>query len=278
GFGGVVALVVIMSAPQKVLRVGSTLPPADSYSSGWRHKLDFSDVLSDIRDFTPLSESMSPEDNFRFINSYLSQMEPAILENSGFIDKYIGDAIMALFPGSADDALKAAIAMLRQLKDYNQVKGHSDLPTIDTGIGINTGTLMLGTVGGEKRMDTTAISDAVNLASRIENLTKVYGVSLLISDRTFINLENSNDYQMRVVDRVVVKGKTENISLFEVFDSDSPDTCQRKAETRSRFEEGVMLFHNQQLAKAKSCFSECLEHCPEDSVARLYLDRFRRIF
>ncbi|MEM9245249.1 MAG: response regulator, partial [Cyanobacteria bacterium P01_F01_bin.153] len=164
---------------------------------------EMSVLFSDIRDFTPLSESMSPEDNFRFINSYLSQMEPAILENSGFIDKYIGDAIMALFPGSADDALKAAIAMLRQLKDYNQVKGHSDLPEINTGIGINTGTLMLGTVGGEKRMDTTAISDAVNLASRIESLTKVYGVSLLISDRTFINLENSNDYQMRAVDRVV---------------------------------------------------------------------------
>ena len=238
---------------------------------------EMSVLFSDIRDFTPLSESMSPEDNFRFINSYLSQMEPAILENNGFIDKYIGDAIMALFPGNADDAVKAAIAMLRRLKEHNHSKKDSDLPAIRTGIGINTGTLMLGTVGGEKRMDTTAISDAVNLASRIENLTKVYGASLLISDRTFVELGSSTDYQIRIVDRVVVKGKTENITLFEVFDNDSPETCQRKIETRSRFEEGVMLFHSQQLAQAKGCFSECLEHCPEDSVSRLYLDRFRRI-
>ncbi|MEM9771196.1 MAG: response regulator [Cyanobacteria bacterium P01_D01_bin.73] len=237
---------------------------------------EMSVLFSDIRDFTPLSEGMSPEDNFRFINGYLSQMEPAIRENNGFIDKYIGDAIMALFPGNADDSLKAAIAMLRQLKDYNRAKIDSDLPTIRTGIGINTGSLMLGTVGGEKRMDTTAISDAVNLASRIESLTKVYGVSLLISDRTFIDLRDSNQYRMRIVDRVVVKGKTENVTLFEVFDTDLPGLCQQKEETRTRFEQGVMLFHNHELAKAKSCFDECLEHCPEDSVSKLYLERFKR--
>ena len=234
---------------------------------------EMSILFSDIRGFTHMSEAMNPEDNFRFINSYLSQMAPSISENNGFIDKYIGDAIMALFPGSADDSLRAAIAMLQQLERYNQDQGISHQPPVNIGIGINTGNLMLGTVGGERRMDTTAISDAVNLASRIEGLTKIYGVSLLISDRTFFALADTNAYQMRLVDRVAVKGKTESVSLFEVFDADPKPIRQKKLDTRPSFEEGILHFHNRDFDAAKQCFSNCLDHCPEDTVAALYLQR-----
>ncbi len=232
-------------------------------------------LFSDIRNFTPLSEAMSPQDNFRFINGYLSQMDPVIFENHGFIDKYIGDAIMALFPNSTDDALTAAIAMLRQLKIYNQEHQREGQPPIQAGIGINTGRLMLGTVGGEKRMDTTAISDAVNLASRIQDLTKVYGVPLLISDRAFLELADANQYQMRIIDSVTVKGKTESVSLFEVFDIDPEHIRQKKADTRSRFEEAVMLFHRRHLIKAETIFYDCLQYCPEDPVASFYWKRCR---
>jgi class 3 adenylate cyclase len=112
-------------------------------------------------------------------------MESAIIENKGFIDKYIGDAIMALFSGHPDNAVNASIAMLHQLQVYNQERVNSGESPIKIGIGINTGNLMLGTVGGQNRMDTTVISDAVNLASRVEGLTKTYGVALLITQQTF---------------------------------------------------------------------------------------------
>ncbi|MDY6940884.1 MAG: CBS domain-containing protein, partial [Cyanobacteriota bacterium] len=169
-------------------------------------------LFCDIRSFTSLSEKMTPEDNFRFINAYLSRMEPAILDNGGFIDKYLGDAIMALFGRNADDAVQAGIAMLDTLNRYNQTRQHPDRPPIRIGIGINTGDLMLGTVGGRTRMDGTVISDAVNLASRLEGLTKNYGVSLLISDRTFLAMKDRSDCDLRLIDRVQVKGKSEMVS------------------------------------------------------------------
>ncbi|MEQ8957333.1 MAG: response regulator [Coleofasciculus sp. C2-GNP5-27] len=118
-------------------------------------------LFADIRSFTSFSEQMTLEETFTFINSYLQQMEPAIIDNGGFIDKYVGDAIMALFPGSADQAVNAGIGMLKTLADYNLSRQRSDRQPIEIGIGINTGTLMLGTVGGSSRIDTTVIGDAV---------------------------------------------------------------------------------------------------------------------
>ena len=185
-------------------------------------QLEMSVLFSDIRDFTTLSESMTPEDNFRFINSYLSRMEPVINQNNGFIDKYIGDAIMALFSGDANNAVNAGIAMLNRLLEYNQNRANSGYAPIKIGIGINTGSLMLGTVGGQNRMDGTVISDAVNLASRVESLTKNYGVSLLITQETFLRLENPSEYAIRTLDRVKVKGKSESVTVYEVFDADRP--------------------------------------------------------
>ena len=184
---------------------------------------EMSVLFSDIRNFTSMSEKMNPEHNFKFINSYLSRMEPIITQYQGFIDKYIGDAIMALFSGSADDAVKAGIAMLEQLKEYNHHRANTNYDPVSIGIGINTGLLMLGTVGGQNRMDGTVISDAVNLASRIEGLTKEYGVSLLISQQTFSQLEDANQYSLRLIDHVKVKGKSEGVSIFEIFDADLPE-------------------------------------------------------
>ncbi|WP_407947189.1 AAA family ATPase [[Phormidium ambiguum] IAM M-71] len=234
---------------------------------------EMSILFSDIRDFTSLSETMTPEDNFKFINSYLSRMEPAIIENQGFIDKYIGDAIMALFNRSADDAIKAAIAMLSRVVKYNQDRQNSGYPAIQIGIGINTGSLMLGTVGGQNRMDGTVISDAVNLASRIEGLTKNYGVSLLISHHTFSRLENANQYHIRLIDRVKVKGKSKLVSVFEVFDADLPELREGKLVTRLTFEEGLLLYNKGSFSEAAERFQDCLRSNPKDKVPQLYLER-----
>ncbi|HEY9301559.1 MAG TPA: adenylate/guanylate cyclase domain-containing protein, partial [Phormidium sp.] len=237
---------------------------------------EMSVLFSDIRDFTTLSESMTPENNFKFINSYLSRMEPVIIENNGFIDKYIGDAIMALFSGGADDAVKAAISMLRRLVTYNQHRTSVGYLPIQIGIGINTGSLMLGTVGGQNRMDGTVIGDAVNLASRIEGLTKNYGVSLLITHHTFMGLDNPADYCFRVIDRVKVKGKAEMVSVFEIFDADPPEIKEAKLATKTVFEQALIFYYLQNFSEAAQCFQDCLRINPLDKVIKTYLDRCRQ--
>ncbi|MDY7016185.1 MAG: adenylate/guanylate cyclase domain-containing protein, partial [Cyanobacteriota bacterium] len=214
-------------------------------------------LFADIRSFTELSEQMSLKDNFRFINGYLSRMEPAIVENHGFIDKYIGDAIMALFGRNADDAVRAAIAMLETLNQYNLTRTREDRPPLNVGIGINTGDLMLGTIGGAFRMDSTAIGDPVNLASRLESLTKKYGVPLLISHNTFIALEHHQDYSIRFIDRVKVKGKTNWVAVYEVFNSDEPNLKEGKLATKSAFEQGWLLYNQKAFSEAARLFADC---------------------
>jgi len=236
-------------------------------------------LFSDIRAFTTLSEGMTPQENFNFINSYLSQMEPLIGEHYGFIDKYIGDAIMALFH-SPHDAIQAAIAMLHQLTAYNQKRQQVGEAPVAIGIGLNTGPLMLGTVGGNNRMDGTVIADAVNLASRIEDLTKIYHTSLLITQCTYSQLSKPLPYHIRVIDVAKVKGKTKTITVYEVYDADPPDQIAYKDRTRTEFEQGFQLYHSGQFAEALSIFEHLWQGQPVnmvDTVVKIYLDRCQEI-
>jgi class 3 adenylate cyclase len=234
---------------------------------------EMSILFADIRDFTYLSESMTPQDNFNFINAYLRRMEPAITENSGFIDKYIGDAIMALFGKSADNAIQAGIAMLQRLAEYNQHRIQSGYVPISIGIGINTGSLMLGTIGGENRMDSTVISDAVNLASRLEGLTKLYKAGILISGQTLAELEDANQYSYRFLDRVKVKGKNRAVAVFEVFDGDEEQLQQLKRHTRTKFEQAVFLYSQQKFVQSQQIFEKIIQINPQDQAAMLYVLR-----
>jgi predicted ATPase/class 3 adenylate cyclase len=237
---------------------------------------EMSVLFADIRAFTTLSEKMSPEENFRFINSYLSRMEPAIIQHKGFVDKYIGDGIMALFGGDADDAVQAGIAMLRSLAEYNGHRASVGYEQVQIGIGINTGSLMLGTVGGHSRMDSTVISDAVNLASRLEGLTKLYEVSMLISHQTFARLHNPAEYSFRIVERLKVKGKSEPVAVFEIFDGDDPELKAAKLATSATFEQALMFYYRNCFAEAAEGFQSCLEQNPRDKVAQIYLKRCRQ--
>ncbi|MEG3991336.1 adenylate/guanylate cyclase domain-containing protein [Microcoleus sp. S28C3] len=236
---------------------------------------EMSVLFADIRDFTALSETLTPEENFKFINAYLSRMEPAITSNNGFIDKYIGDAIMALFSDCADDAVKAGIAMLNTLTNYNEHRQKVGYIPIQIGIGINSGSLMLGTVGGKSRMDSTVISDAVNLASRIEGLTKDYGVPLLISQQTLERLRNPADYAIRIVDKVQVKGKSQYVVVYEVFDADPPEIRSAKLANLPVYTEAMLLCDRKEFREAGKLFEECLRKNPSDPVARIYLKRCR---
>jgi predicted ATPase/class 3 adenylate cyclase len=230
-------------------------------------------LFCDIRSFTTMSEKMTPEDNFKFINGYLSRISPAIREYNGFIDKYIGDGIMALFSGKADNAVKAGIKMLQILMEYNSTRQRPQRPPINIGIGINTGNLMLGTVGEENRMDGTVISDSVNLASRIEGLTKNYGVSMLITQKTLQDLTNPEAYSFRFIDQVMVKGKSELITIYEVFDGDQEDIKQQKLLTKDVFEKALHFYHQGNIQQAIANLKICLDHYPEDCVVKMYLQR-----
>jgi class 3 adenylate cyclase/PAS domain-containing protein len=230
-------------------------------------------LFADIRAFTSLSEKMTPQDNFDFINAFLSRMEPIICEHDGVIDKYIGDAIMALFPTRADDAVQAAIKMLKALADYNLTRGRTERPKIKVGIGINTGLLMLGIVGSENRMDGTVISDAVNLASRIEGMTRIYDLSLLITMRTRDKLKDYSQYNIRLVDIVKVKGKDEVVTVYGVYDGDSSEMIALKNKTLPYFNQGIMLYRKKAFEEAKTLFEKVLQINKDDRVAEIYLER-----
>jgi predicted ATPase/class 3 adenylate cyclase/tRNA A-37 threonylcarbamoyl transferase component Bud32 len=234
-------------------------------------------MFADIRSFTTMSEKMTPEENFEFLNEYLRRMEAPIIENRGFIDKFIGDSIMALFDKSADDAVRAAMAMLRQLHTYNCEREQKGLPPIEIGIGLNSGRMMLGTLGGHHRMDSTVISDAVNLASRMEDLTKVYGVPLLISEHTYVRLVDSDRYCIRILDRVKVKGKTEPVSVYEVFDVDPPEIRAGKVATKALFAEAYEKFQREEYAAAQRLFAQCLSKNLYDKTAAAYIQRCDRL-
>ncbi|NES77011.1 MULTISPECIES: adenylate/guanylate cyclase domain-containing protein [Okeania] len=238
------------------------------------HKMSV--LFADIRNFTTILETMTPEESFKFINGYLSRMEPVIIENQGFIDKYIGDAIMALFGGKVDDAVHAAISMLKRLHEYNKTRQRPERLPLKIGIGINTGDLILGTVGGSQRIDGTVVGDTVNLASRLEQLTKQYDVSLLISNYTFISLENPGKYSIRLIDRVKVKGKAKMVTVFEVFDTEPPECLEGKKITKHLFEKAIIFYYQEKLSQAAQLFQDCLNQNPNDRVARIYLERCQK--
>ncbi len=177
---------------------------------------DMSVLFTDIRSFTSMSERMTPKENFQFLNAYLQRVDPVVVANNGVVDKYIGDAVMALFE-NADDAVEAAMEMLLKLEEFNVERVGAGEEPIRVGIGINSGELMLGTIGAAGRMEGTVISDAVNLASRIEGLTKQFQTSLLISDDCRCRLAHPERFTLKKCDKVHVKGKREAITVWEVL-------------------------------------------------------------
>lgn len=234
---------------------------------------EMSVLFCDIRDFTSLSENMTPAESFEFINEYLSYMEPVIAKHHGFIDKYIGDAIMALFGGKADDAVNSAISMLHNLESYNKNQTDKGKLPIKIGIGINTGLLILGTVGSEKRMDGTVIGDAVNLSSRIESLTKRYNTPLLITHHTYSALKKPDNLTIRMIDQVTVKGKTELVTVYEVFDADAEDIKAAKLATLDLFTQALKAYNTNNFSEAQQLFTQCLDTNPLDTVSQIYLSR-----
>src|SRR4028119_198568 len=164
-------------------------------------------MFSDLRSFTTMAEQMTPQENFDFINSYLQRISPEIRNHNGFIVKYMGDGVMAVFPEGVDDAIQAGIVMLEQLQEYNQSRQINGYIPLNIGIGIHVGDTMVGIIGEANRMQADALSDHVNITARLESLTKYYGVSLLISGDVVERLSQPEKYHIRFLDRAIVKGR-----------------------------------------------------------------------
>ena len=230
-------------------------------------------LFSDIRSFTNLSETMTPQENFNFLNAYLSRVSPMIRKNNGYIDKFIGDAIMALFAKEPEDALKASIDMQMEIREYNKHRIKRNYEPISTGIGMHTGMLMLGTIGDKDRMEGTVISDSVNLASRVESLSKMYGASILVTDSVFKKISNPEKYYYRVLDRVIVKGKKESVQVIEILNGQPDFKIELFMNTKQYFEMAINSYLMKEFSAAISLFEKVVENNNGDIAAKLYLKR-----
>lgn len=230
-------------------------------------------MFADVRGWTMLSEGMSPQENFNFINAYLRRVSPVIKEHGGFIDQYYGDGVMALFPEAPDGAVMAAIAMHEAVSGYNKEREKEGFQPIGIGVGLHTGDLMLGIIGSKERMQGAVVADAVNLAARLEELTRIYGSSITLSEPTLSHLKEPDKYKHRFVDKVRVKGKKEHVTVHEVFDGDPQTVVGLKEKTKASFEEGLRLYYERKFSESSVHFNRVLEKNPEDMAARIYLKR-----
>ncbi|NES18511.1 MAG: ATP-binding protein [Symploca sp. SIO3E6] len=229
-------------------------------------------LFADIRSFTSLSETMSLKENFDFLNSYFSRIIPVVHKHNGFIDKYIGDAFLAIFPQFADDAVQAAIEIQKQISLYNSLRERIGERRITVGIGINTGIVMLGTVGEPERMETLVLSEEVNLASRVEGLTKTYRVDILISEQTLNSLRDKNQYNYRFIDRIKKRGSTSSICCFEVYDANPKPLIELKRQTHTEFEQGIAFYFQENFVQAQQVFQRILQQNEQDRVTQCYLE------
>lgn len=235
-------------------------------------------LFSDIRGFTSIAESMSPEEVFSMLNKYLSYVEPPISENNGFIDKYMGDGIMALFEKSettrsAKFAIDAALQMQVALAVYNRQRETDNKPALAMGIGLHIGQVIIGTLGANDRMDSTAIGDAVNLASRIEGMTKMYGVSILTSLDTLRALEDTAIYKTRFIDNVTAKGKHEPVQIWQVIGKSGDNITGNYFGMLAAYNQGIEFYREKKITQAKEMFERALALEPTDKVSAIYLER-----
>ncbi len=234
-------------------------------------------MFSDIRDFTTKSESMTPKENFEFINSYLSYVENNISRNKGFIDKFIGDAIMALFY-TEQEALQASIEMFGSLKKFNKDFSDKVFAPVNIGVGLHTGSLMLGIVGVDSRLQTSVFSDAVNVSSRLESLTKYYGSEIIVSESFYEALGSAkNRYKFRFLGNTLLRGKAGPISIFEVLDPLFGNVSVLKIQTRVDFEEGVEHYIKSRFVEAGLSFKKVIDINPGDKAASCYLEHLSKL-
>ena len=260
--------------------VKEVLENPDSYYSSLRGaRVPATVLFSDLIGFTTLSEKADPEALVSQLNEYLSRMTSVVFSNGGTLDKFIGDAIMAVWGnvrsfGMAQDAkncARAALAMRRELRQLNQKWREEGRMGLGMGIGINQGEVVVGNIGSHERMDPTVIGDSVNLASRLEGLTRIYGVDILVGASA---AELARDeVHIRSIARVQVKGKNKPVDVFTFIGARNEEIDPEFLKWLETYEEGVEKFRARDFTDAKILFSRFLEFYPDDLLAKMYLDR-----
>jgi class 3 adenylate cyclase len=230
-------------------------------------------LFSDIRGFTTITELMPADQMVASLNSYLSLMVDRIMERDGIVDKYMGDAIMAFFGAPVrhtDDALQAVLAgleMQEALQGFNETQRGLGKPEFRIGVGINYGMVTVGNIGSEKKMDYTVIGDMVNLASRLENLTKIYKQDVLISESVY--REISKALPCRLVDKVLILGKTQAQRIFTV----RKQLGEEESRAWQIHHRGLKLYYQREFAEAAKHFRSVSKIIPDDVVTAMYFDR-----
>jgi adenylate cyclase len=230
-------------------------------------------LFSDIRGFTTISEKMLPNEVVESLNAYFRIMVDVIMSNMGIVDKYIGDAIMAFYGApvmtgnEAHQAVKSAFEMIAALKDFNVWQARRGSPEFRTGIGINYGLVTVGNIGSEKKMDYTVIGDMVNIASRLEGLTKYYKQALIFSESVARKVEG--DFRCRLLDRVVVKGKSSGSGIY----TSKPVLSAKEEAAWKASDEGMEAYFARDFETASRRYRSVLEILPDDEPAAILLER-----
>jgi adenylate cyclase len=236
-------------------------------------------LFSDIRSFTSLAEAMSARETVTMLNEYFTEMVEVIFAEGGILDKYIGDAIMAVFgapitsPHDADNAVNVANEMLSALYRLNARRAEQRLNAIRIGIGIATGEVLAGSIGSEKRMDYTVIGDSVNLASRLEGANKYYGTSILLGGET-VEAATVKGI-LREIDLIRVKGKANPTAIFESLDYHTEETFPQLQRVVEIFSHGLKCYRRRDWRGAEDRFATALALAPQDGPSKVYLDRSR---
>lgn len=233
-------------------------------------------MFADVRDFTPMVERLGPGAAIELLNRYFSRLGEPITAAGGFIDSYNGDQLMALFALPAEQAVAAGIEMWRALEVFNHESITNGGPILKMGLGVNTGSLVLGTMGGHDRLQCTVVGDTVNLASRIEQLTKVYDAPFLIGEHTYQSLDDPGKYSIRMVDHVAVKGKQKAIKLYEVLDAETPERRAAKEATQAQLNSAMQYYFARDFDTAHGVFAKALCTDPEDAVLSIFVERSLR--
>jgi adenylate cyclase len=235
-------------------------------------------LFTDIRSFTSIAERIGPPETVRLLNEYFGLMVDVLMEHGGILDKYIGDAIMAVFgapftsPDDADHAVQTAIGMLRQLHGFNARRGADGIEPVAMGVGINTDEVLSGNIGSLKRMDYTVIGDGVNLASRLESANKHYGTEILVSELTVRELRGR--YRLREVDRMRVKGKSQPVGVFEVLDH-LDGQVPALDDVLAAYATSLEAYRRGAWREARESFEGVLRLRPDDGPSRMYAERCR---
>jgi adenylate cyclase len=233
-------------------------------------------LFSDVRGFTQISESISPAELVQFLNDFFTEMTEKVLDYEGTVDKYIGDAIMVFFGAPLEQqdhavrACKTAVDMIHSLKKLRVDWEALDLPTINLGVGINSGEMIVGNMGSKKRFNYTIMGDAVNLASRLEGINKQYGTNIIISQCTY-NLIQGDSFTVRELDSVRVKGKKEPVTIYELCGYG--ELYHQKQELATIFSEGLHVYRKQQWEQAIKLFNSVLREYPDDTPSRVFIAR-----